>query len=166
MNMSVSKLWKMAKDREAWDATVHGVPKSQKQLSTWTTTRMFELLKLKKKNSWLEIGPLLGAAMSSLPGPLEASSLAYSRSLLLRAPPSRCPGAQKTSADAFPSSMCVHRGRNNSSLCFCPPLWTLSGLLGLPHWSFCSFTPEFFLSITRLTKAHHENTRLHLLFKI
>ena len=29
MNMSLSKLWEIVKDREAWYATVHGVIKSQ-----------------------------------------------------------------------------------------------------------------------------------------
>ena len=33
MDMSLSKLQVMVKDREAWPATVHGVAKSQTQLS-------------------------------------------------------------------------------------------------------------------------------------
>ena len=35
-NMSLSKLQKMVKDREAWRAAVHGVPKSQTQLNDLT----------------------------------------------------------------------------------------------------------------------------------
>ena len=39
MNMNLSKLWALVKDRAAWRAAVHRVTKSQTWLNDWTTTK-------------------------------------------------------------------------------------------------------------------------------
>ena len=49
MDMNLSKLQEMMKDREAWRALVHGVTKSRTRLSTWTEVNWTEHRNVKSR---------------------------------------------------------------------------------------------------------------------
>ena len=44
MDMSLSRLWEIVKDREVWHAAVHGVAKTRMWLSDWTKTTWLFML--------------------------------------------------------------------------------------------------------------------------
>ena len=49
MDLNLSKLGQIVKDREAWRAAIHGVTKNQSQLSDWTTTETDSFITLPGK---------------------------------------------------------------------------------------------------------------------
>ena len=56
MDMSLSKLWEIVKDRGAWHAAVHGVTKTQIRLSNWAKTMVREISRVFGYCKGLDVG--------------------------------------------------------------------------------------------------------------
>ena len=65
MDMSLSKLEDIVKDRETWCAAVHGVSKSQTWLSEWTTIANVYVITRENLNHSFEFIPVLCRQVSS-----------------------------------------------------------------------------------------------------
>ena len=72
MDMGLGKLQELVIDREAWHAAIHGVTKSQTQLSDWTTQNLGKFI-----TAVTEISQYVFTVISVVPSPLSYGIPSY-----------------------------------------------------------------------------------------
>ena len=58
MDMSLSRLWELVMDREAWRAAIHGVTESRTRLSNWTELNPYIYIAKYDLFHWCDLGKL------------------------------------------------------------------------------------------------------------
>ena len=134
MNVSLSKLWQIVKDREAWHAAVHGVTKSWTWLSHWTKDMINILIMMIDRyydDSWLPScsPPVLEKLWYTLWASLAPSPCSVYRSLW-----SPQGHRSELTSSLFPTACCSSTGISKCSVQFnCSVVYDSLQLHGLQH---------------------------------